>query len=112
MGRESQLARISRVSGEGVPGEAYNVGSGRAVTLKTIVDLLISSRSIQVIRDQQRTRIGDVKEEYASLDKLVSQTGWTPQYDPATTLRDLYKYWISALKPVSGAALATRSCGE
>jgi len=94
---------------KGIPGEAYNAGSGRAVPLKVIVETLISfsSRSIQVIRDRQRARADDVKEEYASIDKLVAQTGWTPQYDLATTLRDLYEYWISALKPASGSAVAT-----
>ena len=95
---------------KGIAGEAYNVSSGRAVSLQTIVDILVafSSRPIQIVRDLQRTRVNDVKEEYASIDKLVSQTGWTPQYDLATTLRDLYQYWIAALKPASGAALATR----
>jgi GDP-4-dehydro-6-deoxy-D-mannose reductase len=94
---------------KGMPSEAYNVGSGRAVTLKTILDILISfsSRRIQVTQDPQRTRANDVKEEYANIDKLVSHTGWSPEYDLTTTLRDLYEYWIAALKSEPAADRAT-----
>jgi len=94
---------------KGVPGEAYNVSSGGAVSLKIIADTLISfsSRRIQVVRDPHRTRANDVKEEYASITKVVSHTGWWPQYDLTTTLRDLYEYWISALKSEQTAARAT-----
>lgn len=83
----------------GRPGNAYNVGSGRSVRLRLIVDTLTSfcSRPVQVALESRRTRSDDAKELYVSLRKITSDTGWTPEYDLTTTLHDLYDYWLFAL---------------
>jgi GDP-4-dehydro-6-deoxy-D-mannose reductase len=98
----------------GRSGEAYNVGSGRSITLKEIVETLTGfcSRPIQVIIDSHRMRSNDAKELYVSTAKITADTGWASQYPLGVTLRDLYDYWVSALKSEPGGSPVknTTSC--
>jgi GDP-4-dehydro-6-deoxy-D-mannose reductase len=84
---------------KGKPGEAYNVGSGHAVPLRTVLTgfLSLCSHEVRVEADPQRVRPGEVAIVYGDLRKLRSATGWKPKYNLTTTLRDLYRYWVSKL---------------
>jgi len=90
---------------KGKPGEAYNVGSGRAVSLDEVLKILRSfcTRSIAIQTEETRFRRGEADVLYGSSRKLKQATGWRPEYDLKSTLRDLYCYWI---------AILTRQLGE
>ena len=89
---------------KGRGGEAYNVGSGRAVSLKQLLKILRSfcSRPVSVETEKTRLRIGEADVLYGSNRKLKQATGWRPEYDLKSTLRDLYCYWIANLTRQSG----------
>lgn len=80
---------------KGVPGEVYNIGSGTARSIRSVLDLLLSmSRvKIEVRQDPARMRPSDVMILCASYDKFHKQTGWEPEIPFEQTMADLLEYW-------------------
>lgn len=81
----------------GEAGECYNVGSGRPSSIQVLLDTLLelSLAPVRVVVDPQRLRPSDVPCSYSDNRKLVAATGWQPQIDLRTTLRDLLDSWRS-----------------
>jgi GDP-4-dehydro-6-deoxy-D-mannose reductase len=92
----------------GKPGEAYNVGSGRATSLQDIVETLVSfSRiPITITVQQDRLRRDDPPTTYLSIEKIQRDTGWSPNVPLHDTLRDLSVYWQQELANASAAMVA------
>lgn len=68
-------------------GDAFNVGTGRAITVKHLVDLLreiIGRKEIQPIF--KKTRPGDIRDSCADLTKTKSVLRFTPRVDLKTGL--------------------------
>lgn len=84
----------------GAPGDVYNIGSARAVTIRTLVELLLqhSRVTIRVEQDSARLRPSDTPVLYCSAEKLRAQTGWTPTIPLAQSVRDILDYWRNHLK--------------
>lgn len=84
---------------EANPGEAYNVASARAISVKHILNVLLSfcPCSIRVTVERQRFREGDVRTIFGSNRKLRAITGWKPAYNISQTLQDLYTWWKTNL---------------
>ncbi len=79
----------------GEPGEAYNVGSGRARPVRDVLELLrgFSTARIEVEEDPARLRPSDVPILCADVTKFRQRTGWEPTIPLERTLRDLLDYW-------------------
>lgn len=75
----------------GVAGETYNVGSGRAVSIRDMLDMLLemSTESIAVEQDPAKMRPSDVPCIEADTAKLRADTGWEPIYPLEETLRTM-----------------------
>jgi GDP-4-dehydro-6-deoxy-D-mannose reductase len=86
----------------GVPGEAYNIGSGAAIGLISIIDIFLSfsSRKIEIRRDPRRIRAAEPARVYGSVDKLKQTTGWKQCIALEVTLRNLYESWYEDLRKV------------
>ncbi|MBI5887166.1 MAG: GDP-mannose 4,6-dehydratase [Deltaproteobacteria bacterium] len=82
------------LSEKGVPGEAYNICSGKAIKIQEILDTLIglSKVKIAVARDPSKMRRGDVKLIYGDNSKLKA-LGWSQKHDIKECLRTLLDYW-------------------
>jgi GDP-4-dehydro-6-deoxy-D-mannose reductase len=80
---------------KGVPGEVYNVGSGKAYTIQEMLDLLLQATPVKVeIRQETaRFRPSDVRILLADVSKFQAQTGWKPEIPFEKTLSDLLDYW-------------------
>ncbi len=80
---------------KGIPGEAYNIGSGRAVPVQSLLDMLLemSSVKITVEPDPARMRPADQPISYGDISKLQKQTGWQPEISLKESLRDILNYW-------------------
>jgi len=89
---------------KGKVGQAYNVASGRAVSLREVLVILHSlcPREVKIDVEPQRLRRGEADVLYGSNRKLKQTTGWRPKYDLSTTLRDLYAYWKETLRKGNG----------
>lgn len=72
----------------GIAGETYNVGSGHAVAVQELLDILLSlsRESIVVEQDPSRLRPSDVPVIEADTAKLRKDTGWEPIYPLEETL--------------------------
>ena len=80
---------------KGTPGEVYNICTGKAMSMKQILDYLLSLSSVKVrvVEDPARLRPSDVPVLIGDNTKFCRATGWKPTYSTETTLRDLLDYW-------------------
>ena len=77
------------------PGEVYNIASGKALSIQSVVDMLLSmSRvKIEVRQDPSRLRPSDVPLLLGDHTKFTKATGWEPTIPFEQTLRDMLEYW-------------------
>lgn len=80
---------------KGESGQAYNVGSGRAHSIRELLDVLLSmsSVSIHVEVDPQRTRPVDAPLIVADITRLQRATGWQPTISFEESLQRVLAYW-------------------
>jgi GDP-4-dehydro-6-deoxy-D-mannose reductase len=80
---------------KGVPGEVYNTGSGTAIEVGEMLDILLSMSQIKidVKQDPARMRPSDVKILWADYSKFQAATGWRPEIPFEKTMQDLLDYW-------------------
>ena len=77
------------------PGEVYNLGSGRAITIRELLDMLVgmSDVEVEVQTDPDRLRPSDVEILLADSSKFRRETGWEASIPLEKTLADLLAYW-------------------
>lgn len=85
---------------KGISGTVYNICSGTAVSLRSILELTVSrsSRRIAVVEDPSRIRgqkgsaalVGDHS-------RITRDTGWEPVISIEKLIDDLYRYWLGVL---------------
>lgn len=80
---------------KGKPGEVYNISSGKAYSIKEILDILLSmtDKKISVKKDEKRIRPSDVPVLVGDSTKFRKLTGWKPEIPFENTLKDLLNYW-------------------
>lgn len=80
---------------KGEPGEVYNIGSGRAVTIREMLDILLSftDREIEIRPVPERMRPSDVELLVCDCSKFRKLTGWKPEIPLEKTLKDTLDYW-------------------
>jgi GDP-4-dehydro-6-deoxy-D-mannose reductase len=80
---------------KGESGEIYNIGSGKGVKIKEVLDILIklSSAKITVKTDKSRFRPGEVSKLVADPAKFQRLTGWKPTISLEKTLNRVLEYW-------------------
>jgi GDP-4-dehydro-6-deoxy-D-mannose reductase len=76
----------------GKSGETYNIGSGKAVLLSEIVNILVgfSGKEISIVIDKKKLRPIEVLVVCADISKLKKDTGWTPLLSLQQSLHDTY----------------------
>ena len=80
---------------KGEPGEVYNICSGRAWTIREMLDCLLTMTKVKVTveQDPARMRPSDVPVLLGDPSKFQKATGWEPTIPFEQTLRDLLDYW-------------------
>jgi GDP-4-dehydro-6-deoxy-D-mannose reductase len=91
---------------KGKPGEVYNLASGRAITIRALLDKLISMAKVEVRveTDPARLRPSDVEVLIGDASKFHADTGWEAKIPFDQTLTDLLNYWrerIARRQPVA-----------
>lgn len=76
---------------KGQANEVYNIGTGQAYSIATMVDILISKAkvNVQVAVDPDRLRDIDVPKVVANADKLRAATDWQPYHSLENTIEDI-----------------------
>jgi GDP-4-dehydro-6-deoxy-D-mannose reductase len=82
------------------PGEVYNIASGRTITIKHILSMLVklSGVKVQVKKDPKRIRPSDISILRGDSTKFRKKTGWKPEIPIEQTLNDLLDYWRGKLR--------------
>ena len=88
------------VADSGVDGQAYNVCSGRAVSLQQCLDEMLSMtlRPISSQMDADRIQKHDLSIQVGSYRKLNRITGWQPRITLRQSLGDLLNDWRERVK--------------
>ena len=86
----------------GHPGGPYNVCSGRAITIRHLLDLLLSRARVPVAvkTDPARLRPNDTPLLLGDPSRLRDELGWTAEIPLEQTLDDLLEYWRAAAMKV------------
>ena len=81
----------------GTPGRPYNVCSGRAITIRELLDLLLARARvpIRVRVDPARLRPNDVPLLLGDPTRIQAELGWQPEIPLDRTLDDLLDDWRS-----------------
>lgn len=82
------------------PGEVYNIGGTRTMTIKGALDILLGFANIKcrVKMAPKLLRPSDVTLQIPCIDKFKKETGWKPEIPLEKTLKDLLDYWRVELK--------------
>ena len=80
---------------KGEPGEVYNIGSGKALSMQEVLDTLLSLSKVKVKVevDPKRLRPSDVPILLSDCTKFRKLTGWKPKIPFKQTMSDLLDYW-------------------
>ncbi|HOP06613.1 MAG TPA: GDP-mannose 4,6-dehydratase [candidate division Zixibacteria bacterium] len=84
-----------RLALKGRPGRVYQLCSGKAVKIESILKQLLnlSQRSIKVRIDRERFRPVDVPVQRGNNERAVQEVGFVSRYTLKTTLKDTLDYW-------------------
>ena len=85
---------------KGIPGEIYNICSGKAWVIKDLLDKLLGISEVKDIKleqDPTRMRPSDVQILQGDCSKIMEKTGWKPEIPFDQTLTDLRDYWRERL---------------
>ena len=82
---------------QGKAGETYNVGSGHAMRISEILNMIIaqSGVDVRVEVDPNKIRPVDVPIIEADTTKIHAATGWAPEITLEQTIRETMDYWRS-----------------
>ncbi len=76
-------------------GDVYNICSDSGITIKKMLDLLLSMSEvgIEVKKEPSRIRPSDVEVLLGDSTKFRARTGWQPEYPFEQTMKDVLDYW-------------------
>lgn len=91
---------------KGIPGEVYNIASGKAYSVEEILNLLLEYSFVKprIETNPDRLRPSDVPILLGDSQKFRRQTGWTPTIPFEKTLEDLLNYWRRELQKMESNA--------
>jgi len=77
--------------------QVYNIGSGKAYSLKELLDYIIglSHRRITINVDKKRIRPTDLSYICSDTSLIRSKLGWIPKYDIFVTLKEMYLNYLN-----------------
>ena len=76
-------------------GQIYNVGSGSAVEIRDILDMILSmsDKKIEVFIDESKLRPVDVPVIEADIRKITEYIGWKKEITLEQTIKETLDYW-------------------
>ena len=79
----------------GRAGETYNVGSGTAVEIRSILDMILSCTKTKILisTDPDKLRPVDIPLIEADIHKLQRDTGWKPEIPLEQTIKETLAIW-------------------
>jgi GDP-4-dehydro-6-deoxy-D-mannose reductase len=83
----------------GRPGEVYNIASGRGISIRELLQMIVglAKVKVEVEVDPERLRPSDVEILIGDSSKFRADTGWEPRIPFEQTVADLLDYWRETL---------------
>ncbi|MCJ7577540.1 MAG: GDP-mannose 4,6-dehydratase [candidate division Zixibacteria bacterium] len=80
---------------KGKAGEAYNICSGKAYSIKNVLKVLVSlsKKKIRVGVDEKKNRPAEIPVLVGDNSKIKRTTGWKPEISIEKTLEDTLNFW-------------------
>ena len=87
------------LSQSGRAGQTYNVGSGSAIKIKTLLDKILSRSTVKIEArvDQSKMRPVDTPKIEADISKIKTEIGWQPKLSVDDTIADVLDWWRKAV---------------
>ncbi len=84
----------------GEPGAVYNVGSGQAVMVRELLDMLLaaSTARVEVHLNPELMRPIDIPVVVCDASRLRERSGWAPSIPLEQTLGDILDYWRAEVR--------------
>jgi len=84
-----------RILENGKTGEIYNIGSGKAISISSILNQLVmlSTKEIEIKLDKDRIRPSDIPIVEADISKIKRDVDWTVEIDLKKSLLDILNDW-------------------
>ncbi len=97
--RDIARAYVTAVT-QAAAGEVYNLGSGRSVSMRWVLEELLrrSGAEVSVETDPERMTPAGVPELRTDPAKFHEATGWVPRIPLEQTLEDVLNYWRGHIK--------------
>jgi GDP-4-dehydro-6-deoxy-D-mannose reductase len=88
----------------GQPSEAYNVGTGRGVSVQALLDGLVALARVpvRVVPDPARVKPADIPHLVCDPARLVAATGFKPSRPLEETLADIVEDWRARIGSSEG----------
>ena len=93
------------IMNRGKSGQAYNVCSGKPVKVSTLLEMLIAlstREDIEIKLDKEKFRPIDIPIMFGDNTRLVTMTGWQPEYSLEDSLNDILDWWRNKINPGKG----------
>ena len=93
------VAAYRMVMEKGSPGTPYNVCSGKAVSIRSVLEILLelATCDVEVRKDPERDRPSDVPVLAGDNSRILEEVGWEPKIPLEKTLSDTLDYWREVL---------------
>lgn len=78
---------------KGMRGEAYNICSGRSVSIEDVLTRMIktSGLDIEIVSDSAKIKDADIEDIFGTHEKLSAETGWTPVVPLDSSIDDIVR---------------------
>jgi GDP-4-dehydro-6-deoxy-D-mannose reductase len=85
---------------KGKSGEIYNIGSGKAISIREVLAMILSlsATEISIEQDDSRLRPSDTPVIEADISRLTELTGWKPKISLRDTLSDMLDGWRMSIE--------------
>lgn len=90
---------------KGKAGETYNVGSGRAVAIQEILDMILGMANTEILveTDKNKLRPSDIPTISANTSKIKKDIGWITEIPIERTIEDTLNYWRDRVRGENNA---------
>ncbi len=80
-------------------GEVYNVGTGSAIALKKIIEVIKNATDVEfnIAIDQSKLRHLDIAKLEADVSKIYKDTAWKSEIEIEETINDMLNFWLNSI---------------
>jgi nucleoside-diphosphate-sugar epimerase len=92
-------AALEFIANRGIPGQTYNLGSGRETSIKDVLDTILEVAGLSQIRIESVEEHGTaIPRHFAAIERLTL-LGFAPKYQLKPSAENLMNYYLLRNRP-------------